>query len=523
MTPQDLITDITRSAAATDAEVRLAGFTGTWRDILAAARKSAHWLAGLGIGPGDVVAVVSGADLGTVAAILGTWYRGATVTVLAAPGSTKRAHASYPEWLDTRLRQLGAALLVGTEPTGHPGPHEVYGTVSQGRRLTGRAAILQLTSGSTGEPKIVPVTADAVRANVAASAARFGLSGGDSVVSWLPLNHDMGLIGTLVLPALHGLALRLSTPDSFVRSPMSWLLELSDARATLTFAPHFAYGLIARYGRIRKPSKEIDLSALRHCVNGSEPINGAEFAAFADFAAEYGMARTALRPGYGMAELGLVFSLVPPGDPVTTVTADPNSLAAGATVRETADGSTVVGCGTPLDGYRVSVRSDTGAPLPDGTVGELCVHGPSLFPGYLGLPRDPHFWPDGFYRTGDLGFLHRGEVVVCGRIKDVIIIRGENLVPQDIEREVATVAGVRAGNVAAFGVDRGVVVVAETSRPARAHGELRSDIARRVRDSIDTRPADVVLLSAGQLPKTTSGKLQRQHCRSTYLAGGWSR
>ncbi|WP_031468403.1 AMP-binding protein [Sciscionella sediminilitoris] len=533
MTPEDFHDRIEKRALDSAAPVTFSGNTGSWSELFHAAHEIADWLSAAGVRRGDVVAIVADADSGTAASILATWKLGATVSVLAGPSSTKRAGLGYPEWLRLRLGQLRARALVTTigeldtgwraTESGPLGMRALRNPVDT-EQFPDPPVILQLTSGSTGTPKMVPVSAESAIANVEATARHLGLTGEDSVVSWLPLNHDMGLIGTFVLPALHGLPLRLSTPDSFVRSPMSWLTDLAQTRATLTFAPHFAYALLARYGRIRTPEEDIDLSALRHCLNGSEPINAAEFAAFGEFAARFGMPETALRPGYGMAELGLVFSTVVPGEPMRSVTADPNSLVSGGIPREDPEGSTVTGCGKPLPGYSADIRDEHGESLPPGSVGEICVHGPSLFPGYLGRQDHDYFWADGHYRTGDLGFLRDGEVFVCGRISDVIIVRGENFVPQDIEHEVAGLDEVRSGNVAAFGVtDSGaesVVVVAETNKPSE---ELRGRIARRVREAIAVRPADVVLLGTGQLPKTTSGKLQRQQCKRSYLEGAWSK
>lgn len=518
--------------------VRLGEHTGGWDDLLDAADHTARWLTGCGVGHGAVVAVVADASLGTAATILGAWRSGATITVLAAPGSTKRLRTDYPSWVADRLTQLGASVLVGTTlpdsdwPETAPGPFGIYAVTNPGPpepeadpsdQDTEPPLILQLTSGSTGTPKIVPVSAAAALANVEATAARLAVTQQDRVVSWLPLNHDMGLIGTFVLPALYGCGLRLSTPERFVRSPMSWLADLSESRATMTFAPHFAYGLIARHGARRPPDPGTDLSELRHCLNGSEPIDAEEFAAFGEFAAAYGLDPEALRPGYGMAELGLVFSTTEPGTQFRTVTADPDSLVAGKAAHTTAHGSTVIGCGSPLPGYTASIRTSDGTAVPHGTVGEICVTGPSVFPGYRERERESYFHADGAYRTGDLGFVLDDEVFVCGRSKDVIIVRGQNYPPQDIERSVGEVDGVRAGNVAAFGIrNRGaeaVVVVAETAEPSE---QLRTRIAERVRERVALRPAEVVLLGNGGLPKTTSGKLQRQLSKETYLEGAWS-
>lgn len=532
MRPEAFAAHLVERAAASSADVRFGQDAGTWGELLAAAQRCADWLTECGLRPGDVVAVVADAGFGTVATMFGAWRAGATISVLAAPASTKRLGTDYPSWLTERLDQLDARLLIATER------HEI-GWQETGAGPFGMCAvrnpnvtaphtdpplILQLTSGSTGPPKLVPVTAAMAVANVTATARRLELRSTDSVVSWLPLNHDMGLIGTLLLPALHGIALRLSNPDTFVRSPMNWLRELSDARATLTFAPHFAYALVARHGRRKPPAHDTDLSTLRHCLNGSEPIDGAEFAAFGEFAAEYGLTPGALRPGYGMAELGLVFSLSGPDEPMRTLTVELDGLATGARVQPATEGTTVVGCGRPLPGYALDIRDERGVTLPDGTTGEICVSGPSVFDGYPGTPHREQFHPDGAFRTGDLGFCHEGELFVCGRAKDVIIVRGENIPPQDIERTVAGLDKVRAGNVVAFGVrQRGaeaVVVAAETSRPS---DELRTEITDRVRHRTNIRPADVVLLGTGELPKTTSGKLQRQLSKQTYLDGAWNR
>jgi fatty-acyl-CoA synthase len=524
--PTDLVACIENAAAERDAALWLPAHRGTWTDLCELAVDAAEWLRGLGVGEGDVVAVVSEPELPALAAILGAWKLNAAVSVLATADGAKRSAANYGDWLTRRLAQIGAKVVVAASdlPLSWEKAEEAWLCPVAPAKLTVPAAILQLTSGSTGEPRIVPVTASAIVANVSATVARLDLDHDDSVVSWLPLNHDMGLIGTFLMPALTGLPLQLSTPDSFVRSPLSWLMDIGRRRATVTFAPHFAYGLAARLGRIRRPA--LDLSSMRHFLNGSEPINSTEFADFGSFAEEHGMPRSALRPGYGMAEVGLVLTLPDPAAPLRSLVVDGKSLVASSAVLPSDDGVPIVSCGRPLSGYEVTIRSGAGSVVGEGVVGEICVTGPSLFAGYLGVDPAGSFWPDGSYRTGDLGFLSDGEVFVCGRIKDVIIVRGENLVPQEIERKVAEVDGIRLGNVAAVGIQswagaEGLVVIAETA----GHDDLpalKSSVAHTVRDWFGLRPLDVVLLPQGKLPKTTSGKLQRQLCRQTYLRGEWS-
>ncbi|MBV8932634.1 MAG: AMP-binding protein, partial [Kutzneria sp.] len=464
--PEELFSSIALRAERNNAPLFLPSdvrpYSGSWGELCATAAEAAGWLELAGVRAGDVVALSAEPRAGTLATILAAWKLNASITILATPSGAKRAAHSYPEWLGGRLGQIRAKLVVTDRDDGGidwpavtaPGPHGVRAlrNPAEPSPLDDLAAIGQLTSGSTGDPKIVPVTADAVLANVAAIAARFGLTDADSVVSWLPLSHDMGLIGTFALPALLGLPLHLSSPDSFVRNPTGWLVDIARLRATLTFAPNFAYSLAARHAQLRSREEKLDLSTLRHCVNGSEPIHAREFATFGEFAARHGMPVTALRPGYGMAEVGLVLTAVEPGQPMRVLTVEANSLTDGSTVRVAGSGIDLVGCGKPLPGYRISVRSRDGEPLPERTVGEICAHGPSLFTGYLGQGGTESFWPDGFHRTGDLGFVCDGEVFVCGRIKDIIIVRGENLVPQEIEHQVATVDGVRRGNVAAFGI-----------------------------------------------------------------------
>ncbi len=523
MKPADLVACIENAASTRDAALRLPGYEGTWSDLCVSAMEAAERLRGLGIGEGDVVAVIAEPSLPSLSALLGAWRLNAAVSVLATPGGAKRSAANYGDWLTRRLSQVGAKIVIAEDlPLGWERVGEVWRNPVPPTKLPVPAAVLQLTSGSTGEPRIVPVTASAIVANVSAIAARLGLDHDDSVVSWLPLNHDMGLIGTFLMPALVGIPLQLSTPDTFVRSPLSWLTDLSRLRATLTFAPHFAYGLATRLGRIRQPS--LDLSAMRHFLNGSEPINAAEFASFGEFAQGQGMPATALCPGYGMAEVGLVLTLPEPTEPLRSLAVDGKTLVAGSAV--VPGEAEILSCGHPLAGYDVTIRSDAGEVLGEGVVGEICVTGPSLFAGYLGVDPASHFWPDGSYRTGDLGFLDAGEVFVCGRLKDVIIVRGENLVPQEIERRVAELDGIRLGNVAAIGIRpsggaEGVVVIAETTGRADP-STLKAQVAHEVRSWFGLRPLDVVLLPQGKLPKTTSGKLQRQLCRQTYLDGVWS-
>lgn len=403
-------------------------------------------------------------------------------------------------------------------------------------------ALLQYTSGSTGDPKGVMVSHANFLSNAAETDGLWPCGPDGTVVSWLPLFHDMGLLFGVVLPLWAGIPAYLMAPDAFVRRPARWLEAIARYRGTHAAAPSFAYELCARAAADGQVPADLDLSSWRVAVNGAEPVRWHTLRAFAQAFAPFGFAERAMCPGYGLAENTLKTTGSPQERPPSVLWLSAAELGRGRAVRlgpDDADARPVVGCGHPSADTRVRVVDPvTSAVCPPGRVGEIWIGGPSVAQGYHGRPREseetfaarPAGAPerDGAYlRTGDLGFVDDGELYVTGRLKDVIIRKGRNFYPQDIELSVeAAHGGLRPNCAAAFSVDDGtgerlVVVVEVDGRVLRSTtGEaLRGRIRDGVRDGQRLEVDDVRLIRRGALPRTSSGKVQRRLCRRLYLAG----
>ncbi|MFG6175959.1 amino acid adenylation domain-containing protein [Halomonas sp. THAF12] len=393
-------------------------------------------------------------------------------------------------------------------------------------------AFLQYTSGSTATPKGVMVSHANLMANERAIEAGFSIEDDDVFVSWLPLYHDMGLIGGLLQPIHRGIPVVLMSPAFFLQRPFRWLEAISRHRGTVSGGPDFAYRLCLE--RVRDGQlAELDLSSWRVAFSGAEPVRHDTLSAFLERFAPAGFAAEAASPCYGLAEATLLVSCNLRDSGVVARGFEASSLAKGE-ARPAGDGKVLVGCGQAAFGHRIEiVDPQTQAVLPGGRVGDIWVSGPSVARGYWQrdeesaatfVERDGRRW----LRTGDLGFLHDGQLYIAGRIKDVIILRGHNLYPQDIEAAIeAEVEAVRKGRVAAFAVtkrdgDEGIGVAAEVSRgmqklvPAEA---LVAALGEAVSGLCHEPVAVTVLLNPGGLPKTSSGKLQRGACRQGWQAG----
>jgi acyl-CoA synthetase (AMP-forming)/AMP-acid ligase II len=414
---------------------------------------------------------------------------------------------------------------------------------------TDDVAYLQYTSGSTRTPAGVEITHRNACTNVVQMIESVGLDWNIRSVSWLPLFHDMGLL-MIMFPALLGGHITLMSPVAFVRRPYRWIRELGASdRPTFAAAPNFAFDLAAQRG-LPPADESLDLSNVAGLINGSEPVNMASVETFTAAFAPYGLRPEAIKPSYGMAEATLFVSTTRSGTAPTAVHLDREALSRGEVVRRDAgDPEAVIGvsCGrVARSQWAVIVDSHTEAEVPDGRVGEIWLHGDNIGRGYWGradesdmtfrnkvqtrLTHGSHaegaaesaLW----LRTGDLGVYIDGELFVTGRVKDLVIVDGRNHYPQDIEATVSEASrAVRSGFVAAFsvpGVGREeVVIVAE-----RAPGAGRADaapIAETIRAAVSRRHAiplaDVKLVAAGVIPRTTSGKLARQACRARYLDG----
>jgi amino acid adenylation domain-containing protein len=398
----------------------------------------------------------------------------------------------------------------------------------------GDIAFLQYTSGSTASPKGVMVSHGNLSANERAIGEAFDVRPGDVVASWLPLFHDMGLIGGLLQPLHAGIPMVLMSPRHFLERPLRWLQAIARHRATISGGPDFAFRLcLERIGEAQIDA--LDLSSWRLAFSGAEPIRHDTLQAFLGRFARAGLKPSAAYPCYGLAEATLFVTGSRRDLGLRTATFDAAALARGVG-QAAAQGLTLVGCGWPASGHGVRIADPgSGVALPEGRVGEVWAHGPSVAGGYWARPdatadtfveRDGHRW----LRTGDLGLLHEGQLYITGRLKDVIIVRGQNLYPQDIERAVeAAVPEVRKGRVAAFAVQdvgglpgEGIGVAAELPRQqqGRVSPMALAEAIGRVVGTLCGEPVAVVaLLQPGSLPKTSSGKLQRQACRQGWRDG----
>ncbi len=398
-------------------------------------------------------------------------------------------------------------------------------------------AFLQYTSGSTGQPKGVQLTHANLLANEVMINRIFRLGAEDVLVGWLPLFHDMGLIGIAMQTLYCGATCHLMPPTAFLQKPLRWLQLISSLRATSTGAPNFAYDLCVR--RITAEERAgLDLSSLRIAFNGSEPIDADTLERFAETFGPCGFQRDAFLPCYGMAEASLLVTGKTQGKPLQVTCVDPDKLAAGtALVSTKPDARPLVSSGRIAKGLSIIIVDPAShEPLADGSVGEIWVNGPSIGTGYWNNPElsEQTFGARlmgrsrrRYLRTGDLGFFLDGELFVTGRRKDLIIVRGRNHYPHDLEATaVAAHPALRLHGTAAFGVQQStaeaVVVVQEVERTALRGLDIPA-VTAAIRAALvrehDLVPAAIVLVKPATVPKTSSGKTQRALCRQQYLDG----
>jgi 1-acyl-sn-glycerol-3-phosphate acyltransferase len=391
-------------------------------------------------------------------------------------------------------------------------------------------ALLQYTSGSTGHPQGVVLPHHALLANIRAMGRAEAASPSDIFVSWLPLYHDMGLIGAWLSSLYFGVPLVVMPPQVFLSRPSRWLRAIGEQRGTISAGPNFAYELCLR--KIGDAELQgLDLSSWRLAFNGAEPVRADTIERFAIRFAPYGLHWEAITPVYGLAEacVGLTFPPLGRGPMIDRVVRE-GFLRSGRAVQAAGrDPSAVrfVACGRPLPGYRLRVVGDNGDELADRREGRIEFQGPSATGGYH---RDPAatraLFHDGWLDTGDLGYLADGELYVTGRVKDLIIRAGRNLHPEEIEVQVGGIDGVREGCVAVFatpdadtGTER-LVVLAETRQADEtARAALRTQIIGAVVDLLGAPPDDVVLTAPHTVPKTSSGKVSRSASRAVYRRG----
>jgi len=431
-----------------------------------------------------------------------------------------RAHRHLVRALTGIERLLTVADLARTTAT----PEPVSATASD-------LALLQYTSGSTADPKGVMISHGNVLANLRAMGAVVGVTSADTFVSWLPLYHDMGLIGAWLGCLYYGTPLVLMPPQTFLLRPERWLWAIHRYRATLSAAPNFAYELCMH--RVADNAVGgLNLESLRLAFCGAEPVFPETLERFGARFERYGFRREALYPVYGLAENTLGLAFPPPGRGPRVLHIERDRFLKTGSVSPCQPSSGVatlsfVSCGLPLPGHELRIADENDRELPSGQQGRVQFQGPSACSAYYRNPENTRALKHGAWLdSGDLGFLHEGELYLSGRVKDLIIRAGRHLHPQGMEQAVGEVPGVRRGRVAVFGsvapsagTER-LVVVAETRLAA---ADERQTLQAEIQSAIEVlagEPADDVVLAApGTVLKTSSGKLRRAACRAAYESG----
>ena len=505
----------------------------SWSDVYKVAQRMAAALAAAGVRRGDSIGVLAGQPYDVAPLVLAVWLCGASFTMLHQP--TPRANLE--SWIaDTIavLRMIKAKVVVVGDPfglSGHVLARQGFHILNVGQLdsepqvepvavTDDDIAILQLTSGSTGAPKAVAISHRNLyhnhRAMAEASAADRAT---DVTISWLPLFHDMGMIGFLIEPMICGLETVCVTPLEFLTSPLLWAELITKYRGTMTAAPNFAYAVLAR--RLRNaPDGAYDLSSLRFVLNGAEPIDVATIEPLLDAGGRFGLRQSALVAAFGMAEATLAVSFSALHQPLSVDTVDVDKLEFDGVAAPDATNRTreFLLLGAPLPGLEVRVVDESRSVVGTRRVGELEIRGEAVTCRYL-TPNgfEPAVDAEQWLATGDLGYLtEEGEIVVSGRKKDLIIIAGRNLWPTDIEKAACLVDGVRPGNAAAVRItgngrreDFAVIVENAHANDRVEYGRIKREVSKSVLNHVGAAPGLVVIVPPGDLPKTPSGKIRR--------------
>ena len=520
----------------------------TWPTIklIGLASACAARLSAAGIKPGDRVAICLPTSPELVACILAAWGCAAVVIVLpyTAQASTDKSkpsklgdilHLVKPQLLvhDEHM-PYSAAALAPQRLTRHDVAEDM--TLLEASTLTTNftfpttpglqdPALIQLTSGSTGLPKGVLLTHAQIAANCAAIQQCVHMNEQDHVVSWLPINHDMGLCA-ITVPFWANTLLTLIAPEHFVRAPMTWLEAISAQRGTVSPNPAFAYTLLSKYAS-RFRQGELNLSCWRYAWVGAEPVFEKHLRAFNDAYASFGLRNTVLKPAFGMAEAVVGVTCDLPDRPYLTLHIDAALFRQEKRIQAMPPSATgtlaFVSNGPPLANMAVKIVDAQGHDLGEAAEGRLMISGASVATGYLNGVDSENFYEGGWFDTGDLGFLVDGELYISGRAKDLIIRGGVNASPQHVEWAIEQLLELRPGQVAAFSVidtttaKEEVVVVIGKRITAERLAELKANIARVSAEQAGVQIDRVVFTASAKLPKTTSGKVQRTLARQMYL------
>ncbi len=518
--------------------------------ICTEAKRIGARLQALGLAKGDRLALVLSSPEDFVLSFLGAISAGIMPVPLYPPLALGRLD-NYIDKAAGILRVSGAKAVLTTReliPVLHPVLSRLSALknlldIATLRHMTGDIVLseivakpdepcfLQFTSGSTSAPRGVIVTHRNLIANARAIIESLQVNPDrDRAVSWLPLYHDMGLIGFVIATLVAQISVVFIPTIAFVKHPGVWMETVHKYRATITFGPNFAFDLATK--RAPKNSRvKLDLSCLRVLGCGAEPINPKTMENFLTSFAPWGLKATALMPCYGMAEATLAVAFDRLNRPMRKLVIDRQAYESQNIARPIAGGSSesedrnkfeLVSCGRTIPGHEVRILDEKGKVLPEGRVGEIVFKGPSVTPGYFRNPEaSRQLLKGGWLHTGDLGFILNGDLYISGRQKDLVIINGRNYPPQAIEWVVEEIAGIRKGSVVAFSIDgdstEKLVVVAETTMTDNA--ELAKAVSEQIRSALGLVVDKVVLVGRGSIPKTSSGKLQRRKAKALFEGG----
>jgi fatty-acyl-CoA synthase len=506
----------------------------SWRQVHERARRISGGLAAAGIGPGDAVGVLAGAPVEIAPTAQGLWMRGAILTMLHQP-TPRTDLAMWAEDTMAVIAMIGAKAVIVSDPFMAAAPvlrERGIGVITVEQLLAADPidpvdvdeddlALMQLTSGSTGSPKAVQITHRNIYSNAEAMAvgSEYDIDH-DVIVSWLPLFHDMGMTGFLTVPMYFGGELVKITPMDFLRDILLWAKLIDKYKGTMTAAPNFAYALLAK--RLRKQAQpgQFDLSSLRWALSGAEPVDPADVEDLCDAGKPFGLKPEAILPAYGMAETTVAVSFSDCGAGLIVDEVDTDLLAALHRAVPASSGNTTrfATLGPLLNGLEARTVDALGRVLPCRSVGVIELRGEPVTAGYMTVGGFVSALDEqGWYDTGDLGYLlENGHVVVCGRLKDVIIMAGRSIYPTDVERAACRVEGVRPGGAVAVRIDAGksresFAVAVESNAfddPAEVR-RIKHEVAHAVVSEVTVRPRRVVVVEPGTIPKTPSGKLRR--------------
>jgi len=516
----------------------------SWTEVRDAAGRAASFFQAKGVKRGEVVALMGGHELDFYPVWLGAVWYGAVPCVLPEP-SVRVDREIYWSRLEMMLQFAGVKMLAIGAGVGNVGagwtnqiPHFSYPDVAAGEGPIPEPfqagpddpLLLQHSAGTTGQPKSILLTHGMIEHQFANMFRRTGDHDGHVFASWLPLYHDLGMIGSFLGPFQRGTPVIWLSPFEWVSSPTLLLEAITKYRVTDTMFPNFTFAFLANAEH--GPNDKFDLSSMQTVYSGGEPVSETAVKAFLERYEPLGFPRSAFHVGYGMAESVAIIVASGPGRPPKFVSVDKEEWlekhhAVPADPAKT-ECVTHISCGQPVDNCDLRIVDEDGKPMPPRHAGRVILKTPYLFSGYYGRDdlNQNLFDAEGFYDSGDLGYIDEdGHVFITGRKKDLVIVGGRNVYPQDVEDIANQVNGIHPGRVVCFGVTvgklgtEGVVVLFESDEPQEAWPALAERVKRAITNSLDVSVFDARCVTRMTLRKSTAGKLARGGNRTWYLEG----